>query len=228
MNNPDSGLTMKKDMRAPVRRLLILSCICLLGLNACSSWKGSGKAPEIAVLPELTCIAVLPTAVPVESSGALRNTESENLSDGAAYLDSVLAEILGSKEQFHLLSGYQIDGILDDPWGGRIQQLRAIAKATGCDGVLETTLNRYRQRVGTKLSAETPASVSFSMDLVGVEKEVVLWSASFDETQKALFDNILSFKEAESRGFKWITVEELTRKGVQSRLNGLPYYQKQE
>lgn len=215
-------------MRSPVRRLLILSCVCLLGLNACSSWKGSGKAPETQVLPELSCIAVLPTAVPVESSGTVLDSDVKNLWDGAAYIDSVLAEILAGKEQFHMLSDYQLDGILGDPWGGRLEQLRAIAKATGCDGVLETTLSRYRQRVGTDLSAETPASVSFSMDLVGVEQGIVLWSTSFDETQKALLDNILSFKEAESRGFKWITVQALTRKGVQSRLNGLPYYQKQE
>jgi len=211
-----------------VRRLLALLCICLFGLNACSSWKGSDETVEAQVLPELSCIAVLPTAVPVESTGIMLNTELKSLLAGAAYLDSVLAEELAGKEQFHILTDHQIDGILSDPWGGRIQQLRAISKATGCGGVLETTLSRYRQRVGTKLSAETPASVSFSMDLVGVEKGVVLWSTSFDETQQALFDNILSFKTAESRGFKWITAEELIRKGLQTRLEAFPYLQKQE
>lgn len=215
---------MEKDMRSPVRRLLILSCVCLLGLNACSSQKGSEEIREARVLPELSCVVVLPTVVPVEGGTTMPKAESKTLLDGAAYLDSVLAEVLGGKEKFHLLSDYQIDGILNDPWG-KLQQLQAIAKATGCEGVLETTLSRYRQRVGTELSAETPASVSFSMDLVEVEKGGVVWSASFDETQKALFDNILSFKQAESRGFKWITAQELTRKGVQSRLEKLPYNQ---
>ncbi|MBU0946477.1 MAG: hypothetical protein KJ804_01785 [Proteobacteria bacterium] len=207
-----------------MRRLLILACICLLGLTACSSWQGSEKIEEAQIFPELSCIAVLPATVPVESSGA--TAEGKSLVDGAAYLDSVLAELLAGKEQFHLLSGYQIDGILSDPWGGKKEQLRTIGKATGCEGVLETSLSQYRQRVGTELSAETPAAVSFSMDLVDVETGAVLWSASFDEAQKTLFENILSFKKAESRGFKWITVEELTRKGVQSRLAGFPYYQK--
>lgn len=211
-----------------MRSLLTLSCICLLGLNACTFWKGSEVVPEPRLLPELSCVVVLPTEVPVESDQAVSKTELQGLTEGATYIDSILAEMLGGKEQFHLLSDYQVDGILSDPWGGKMEQLQALAKATGCEGVLETTLSRYRQRVGTELSAETSAAVSFSMDLVAVNDGEVLWSASFDEAQKALLENILTFKKAESRGFKWITVEQLTRKGVESRLNDFPYYQKQE
>jgi hypothetical protein len=207
-----------------VRRLLVLLCICLLGLTACSSWQGSEKVQEAQVFPELSCIAVLPTALPVESSGA--TVDGKSLVGGAAYLDIVLAEFLGGKEQFNFLSAYQIDGILSDPWGGKKEQLHAIGKATGCEGVLETTLSRYRQRVGTELSAETPAAVSFSMDLVEAETGAVLWASSFDEVQKTLFENVLSFKKAESRGFKWITAQDLIRKGVQSRFARFPYYQK--
>ncbi len=214
-----------------MRRLLILACFCLLGsfvfgLNGCSSREGIGDVQEAKPLPELSCVAVLPTAVPVASGEALLNDDDKMLLEGAAYLDSVLADLLAGKAQFNLLNDNQIDGILNDPWGGRIQQLRAIGQATGCGGVLETTLSRYRQRVGSELSAETPAAVSFSMNLVGVEKGVVLWSASFNEAQKALFENIYSYKKSKSRGFKWVTVQDLTQTGVQSRLDELPYYKK--
>ncbi len=216
-----------------MRRLLILACFCLLGsfvlgLNGCFPRDGSGDVQEAKPLPELSCIAVLPTAVPVASGETLLKDDYKMLLEGAAYLDSVLADLLAGNAQFNLLNDNQIDGILTDSWGGRIQQLRAIGQATGCGGVLGTTLSRYRQRVGSELSAETPAAVSFSMNLVGVEKGVVLWSTSFDEAQEALFDNIFTYKKSKSRGFKWITVQDLTQRGVQSRLDELPYYQKQE
>ncbi len=214
-----------------MRQLIALSCVCLLGavflgLNGCAAPDGTKEAQEARPLPKLSCIAVIPTTIPVERGGIQQNAEDKKLLEGAAYLDSVLAEALQGKEQFLLLTSSQIDGILKDPWGGRKQQLQSIGQATGCEGVLQTTLSRYRDRVGSELSADTPASVSFSMDLVGVEQGGVLWSTSFDETQKALFDDILSFKKAESRGFKWITVRALAQKGVQSRLAEMPYYKK--
>ncbi len=208
-----------------MRRLLSVLCLFFFSLNGCSSPDSSESAKELESLPELSCVAVLPTAVPVSSSDTLTMTQKMDLKEGAAYLDSILTEELGSRTQFEILTENQLDAILGDPWGGRLQQVRTIGKATRCEAVLVTSLSKYRQRVGSTMSIETSAAAAFSMELISVEDGVVFWTTSFDETQKALFEDIFSYNKAEKRGFKWLTVEELSRDGMTSRLNEFPYFQ---
>ncbi|MEN8199554.1 MAG: hypothetical protein ABFR63_05715 [Thermodesulfobacteriota bacterium] len=177
------------------------------------------------VLPELSCVAVLPAAVPVSSSENLSSERKKSLLDGAGYLDSVLLGEVGSRPQFQLISEKQLSAILTDPWGGRARQIRDIGQATGCGGVLETTLSRYRQRVGSTKAVDSPASAAFSMELISVESGVVLWTSSYDETQQALTENIFSFGKAQQRGFRWLSVEELASSGMKHSLEGFPYFQ---
>ena len=61
------------------------------------------------------------------------------------------------------------------------------------------------------------------MELVRVDDGKVIWNGSFDETQESLLSNLLSFGKAQSRGFKWVTVEELVRQGVHERFAECPY-----
>ncbi len=257
-------------MRVIVKNILSLLCLVFLGslgvvLTGCSSLS-EGEQRAAMVLPELSCVAVLPTAVPVFSSdtiiaakdkgfresGAYIDTDSggdmqhqlltqsqpnvsssgivtaekkQSLQDGAVYIDSVLVEELGGRPEFQLLTESQLDAILSDPWGGRLQQVRDIGQATGCGGVLKTTISRYRQRVGGDVSVDTAASAAFSMELIGVESGVVAWTTSFDETQQPLSENIFSFRKAQNRGFKWLSVEDLTLGGVKNRLEEFPYFQ---
>lgn len=212
-------------MRSPVRKIFSVLCFLSFALSACSSLNKADPR-EIGPLPEVSCVAVLPTAVPIAYSTSLTAAQKKNMADGAAYLDSVMVEELGSRSEFRLLTENQLDAILGDPWGGKLQQVRDIGQATGCGAVLETSLSKYRERVGSKMSVETPAAAAFSMELIGVEQGVVLWTASFDESQKALFEDIFSFGTAKKRGFKWLSVQELSRDGLRSRLQEFPYFQK--
>ena len=207
-----------------MRKILSVLCFVSFALSACSSVQDNTK--EIGPLPELTCIVVLPTVVPVANSDTLSAARKKSMLEGAVFFDSVMGEELGDGSEYKLLTENQLDAILGDPWGGKLQQVRDIGNATGCGAVLETSLSRYRERVGSNMSVETPASVAFSMDLVGVESGNVLWSTSFDESQKALFEDIFSFDKAQKRGFKWLTVQELSRDGLKSRLQTFPYFQK--
>ena len=61
------------------------------------------------------------------------------------------------------------------------------------------------------------------MNLYDTRTKAVIWVADFNETQESLMDNLLSFGKAQSRGFKWITVEELVSQGIRERLADLPY-----
>lgn len=215
-------------MRLPVNKIILYVCICLfLGLSSCAGPNPS-DTKQVAELPEISCVAVLPVVVPVSASGTLSEENKQNLSDGAAFLDSLILEELDVKSEFKVLTSNQLDAILSNPWGGRVRQIADIGRATGCGAVLKTSISRYRQRVGNELSAEISASAAFSMDLLGVKSGTVLWSTSFDETQKALFDDIFSFSKAEQRGFKWLSVQELCGDAFKGRLAEFPYFQEEE
>ena len=204
----------------------ILCCISFM-LSACSSFY-EDEARELGPLPEISCVAVLPTAVPITYNDTLTAEGKKNISEGAAFLDTVLNDELGNRAEFQVLTQNQLDAIIGDLWSGRIQQINDVGRATKCGAVLEVSLNKYRERVGTAMSVENPAAASFSLELIEVEKGVVLWVSSFDETQKALFKDIFSFSKAQKRGFKWLSVEELSRDGMRGCLTGFPYFQKAE
>ena len=61
------------------------------------------------------------------------------------------------------------------------------------------------------------------MRLVNTRDGGVLWQSMFKETQQSLMSNLMSFDKAESRGFKWITVEELVRQGINEKIEECPY-----
>lgn len=211
-----------------MNRIIFCVYICFfLGLSACSTHRAS-DTKEASVLPPVSCVAVLPTLASVSDTGALSKTDGRNLEEGSVFLDSVLLEELGDRSEFKVLSENQLDAMLSNPWRGKTRQLKDLGQATGCGAVLEINISRYRHRVGGQMSAETPASVAFSMQLLGVKTGTVLWSTSFDETQKPLFEDIFSFSTAEKRGFKWLSAQELCRDGVDSRLAEFPYFQQEE
>lgn len=211
-----------------MKKVVSFLCVCfLLILSACATHNNK-ETKQVAELPALNCVAVLPTAVPVSAGSTIKNDNALSLEQGAVFLDSILREELGDRSEFKILSENRLGAILQNPWGGRIRQIRDIGAATGCEGVLETTVSRYRQRVGSEMSVDVPASAAFSMVLVGVKSGVVIWSTSFDEEQKALLDDLFSFHKAERRGFKWLSVEDLVRESVKLRLADFPYFQKSE
>lgn len=205
-------------------------CLCiglLFALSACAPHH-SNETQQVADLPEISCVAVLPVIVPISANTALTQVNKQTLHDGVAFIDTLLLAELDVKKEYKVLTENQLDAILSNPWGGRVDQVAAIGKATGCGAVLETSLVRYRQRVGNEMSAETSAAVAFSMELLSVKRGTVLWTTSFDESQKALFDDILSFSKAETRGFKWLSVEELSTYAINSRLAEFPYFQEED
>ena len=206
-----------------MRKFFSILCFISFALTACSSF--NDDPIKIGPLPEVSCVAILPTAIPVGNSDTLSAARKKSLIEGAVFCDSVIVAELGDRAEFKVLTENQLDAILDDPWGGRWQQVRDVGKATGCGAILKTSLSRYRERVGSEMSVETSASAALSLDLLGVERGVVFWSTSFDETQKALFDDIFSFDKAKRYGFKWLSVQDLSRDGLKSRLQKLPYFQ---
>jgi TolB-like protein len=94
-------------------------------------------------------------------------------------------------------------------------RLRQLGEAVYADAVLIGRVRRFRERVGDEWGVKSPASVAFALELVDVRRGDVIWSASFDETQKSLSENIFAIGDIISeRGVRWLTAEQLAHEGV--------------
>ena len=89
------------------------------------------------------------------------------------------------------------------------------------DAVIVPRVRRYRERVGDEWGAKSPASVSFVLDLVDVRRGDVIWSATYDETQKSLTENIFALGDIGTRGVRWLSAEQLAQEGVKKAVGQL-------
>lgn len=169
------------------------------------------------------CVLVLPVETAVNQQPEVSYQEAAVLEQGAAFMDSVIAELLVGRDHVRVLSERQVTALMPQSSGTRLALMKKIGSELQCEAVLTTTLSTYRQRVGGSLGAEDPASATFSMHLFDARDGTLVWSAQFKETQQSLFSDILSFGKASSRGFKWITVEELVRQGLAEKIEACPY-----
>lgn len=92
----------------------------------------------------------------------------------------------------------------------------------GADHVMVGLNWRFKQREGGPLTADSPASVAFSVFLVNVASKELVWAGHFDRTQEALSDNLRSVRLFFKTGIKWLTAEELAEFGVDKVLKDVP------
>jgi len=105
--------------------------------------------------------------------------------------------------------------------GAAANRLRQIGEMVYADAVLTGRVQRYRERVGDEWGARSPASVAFVLDLVDVRRGDVIWSATFDETQKSLSENIFAFGDISERGVRWLSADQLAQDGVKKAVGQL-------
>ena len=201
---------------------LLTCCLLTMFLVSCSSKQAADSEPP-QIIESISRIAVLPVRTLAEEGAELSGTEREVLKSGAAYADSVLQDELSGNARVHLVSQAELNGLASGVTGGLAAAIANIGRELNCDAVLLTTMRRFKQRLGGEYGVDEPASSSFEMSLVETATQRVIWVADFNETQESLMDNILSFGKAQSRGFKWITVENLTAQGIRERLAECPY-----
>jgi hypothetical protein len=112
----------------------------------------------------------------------------------------------------------RIDETKDTP----LMLARELGKRIGADYILVGNVWRYRDRTGSPVAAETPASVSFAVYLVDVASGQMLWSNVFSETQHSLSENVLQAKGFFEMGGKWVTADELALYGVKEMFKRFP------
>ncbi|MBU0483269.1 MAG: hypothetical protein KKB30_01985 [Proteobacteria bacterium] len=162
-------------------------------------------------------IAVLPVISHIEGKKKSGYPEEQEI------LNKVVADFFINHKSVVIVSESQKEALAADFAGDHAALAQNIGTKLDCDALLTIDLSRFRQREGGDYSSNTPASIAFEFRLIDLKNGSILCSGIFDETQQSLFENLWGFSKSISRGFKWITVEELAREGVIEKFSNCSY-----
>lgn len=212
-----------------IHRSLTLGLLCLsLASFGCSKGTTNTNAPDPDSGFAVTCVAVLPAASYVNFDETIPAAEKSELENGTQVMDRLLAKQFSSRSDVRLASDGQISGMDRNLPAQPLARARVIGDRLSCNAVLETTLRRYKDRVGGEYTAKDPASVAFDYRLIALPDGTVLCRGSFDEVQKSVMENLYNFKAATERGFTWVTAEQLMKEGIRVRMGECRYLADEE
>ena len=196
-----------------------LALVFLL-LTACSSGNLQSRHSSDLEARRIRRIAVVPPGVlsgepraktPQGTALDARNSDR----DTGEILARITYSALAALPSWQIVSDSEVREVASTlPPGVEAARMRQLGQMVYADAVMIGRVHRYRERVGDEWGAKSPASVSFVLDLIDVRRGDVIWSASFDETQKSLSDNIFAIGDIGQRGIRWLTAEQLTQEGV--------------
>ena len=218
-------------MKHAGRLMIAVLCAALAGCSS-STPNVPSRVPFIGNTPDLEVHAVKSIkTVRVSRIAVMPLLESPSNNNGTIVegaAETVTAELIG---QVELAGGWE--AIPEADVADAMQKLPpltlanqetvaiSLGKALNADVVLFGTVNRFRERVGVAYAAQTPASVQFTLHAVQIQSGQVVWTARFDRTQKALFENVfnlVSFVKSEGR---WVKADELAQDGVHEAIDNL-------
>ncbi len=194
----------------------------LLLLSSCAHQVSRSTADNPKETVPLSCLVVMPVIVPYQAEQQIPGRRGD-LQKGAVYLDSLLKRKLNFSRVKKVLYSETLSTVTAGDQGGRLGIIQQVSKNMGCPYVLVSSMSRFRQRQGGTMAVDEPASAAFELTIIDTATGKSLWGASFNETQASLSENLLSFTKVKSRGFAWITVEELVSVGTDEKLKECPY-----
>ena len=103
-----------------------------------------------------------------------------------------------------------------------------IGRALEADAVIAGNIYRFRERIGTQYSVDSPASVAFDIHLIRVADGHLLWRGHFNETQRSLSENLFRIGTFLRRKARWITAQEMAMSGLEDVLKTFPNSDKSE
>lgn len=157
----------------------------------------------------------------VFSAGDVENFAVDILTDR-------LISIIKSRKDFELIPPGQVQGAIsvllsaDKTELSERNILVKIGRSLYADTVLAGHIYRFKDRVGTRYSVDSPASVAFDIHFVDVSKGSILWAGNFDETQRSLSENLFKIGTFLKRKGSWITAEEMAVSGLEDVLYRFP------
>lgn len=143
------------------------------------------------------------------------------------YMTKQLMAFLKGKTSYTLIppeatKGTQSPIISEDVGISERRLLAEMGKSLQADAVISGMIYRFRQRIGTVFSVDTPASVAFGIHFIRVADGRLLWVGHFDETQHSLSENLFKLTTFLSRGGRWLSAEELAISGLHEIMASLP------
>jgi hypothetical protein len=206
---------MRRRLLLP-RRFLVASI--LLAVAGCNPFHRSQPLPE-----RVDHIAVMPIESLARTS-ATPPVPEEHLAPGAAA--AVTAAVYGaltSSPEWRVVPDLTVAQALTHlkGEGDLASRARALGKEVGADAVLFGTVSRYVERVGAEYGAQRPASVAFTLSLISVASGKMLWTGSFDQTQKPLSTNLFNWWQFWRGGPRWFTAQEFANLGAEHLLQNL-------
>lgn len=144
-----------------------------------------------------------------------------------AHMTQQLLSLLHAKTTYTLIPPGAGEGIRSQILSDRISVsdrdlLLEMGRKLGADAVVTGTIYRFRQRIGTRYAADTPASVAFDLHLIRVSDGHIVWVGHSDETQDPLFNNLLKLSSFVERGGGWLTAEELATSELKKSMATFP------
>jgi TolB-like protein len=139
-----------------------------------------------------------------------------------------LISIIKSRKDFELIPPNQAQGAMSVLMAADKSELLErdmfvkIGRALYADAILVGHVYRFKDRVGTRYSVDSPASVAFDIHLIDVSKGSMLWVGHFDETQRPLSENLFKIGTFLRRKGIWITAEEMAVSGLEDVLQTFP------
>jgi hypothetical protein len=97
-----------------------------------------------------------------------------------------------------------------------------LGKALSADAVLAGFVYRFRDRVGTAYGVDSPASVAFDLHLIEIPGGRVAWSASADDTQLSLSEDLFQVGKFIERRGKWVTAPDMARQALDAAFADFP------
>jgi hypothetical protein len=172
---------------------------------------------RIAVLPSQASGASAPK-VPFGTAPDQKSSERDAPENLAKFVYSAMVAL----PNWQIVSESEVREVSESARAaGDAARLKQIGEMVYADAVIVGRLLRYRERVGDEWGAKSPASVAFVLDLIDVRRGDVIWSSRFDETQKALSDNIFALGDIGQRGIRWLSADQLAQEGVKKAVGQL-------
>jgi hypothetical protein len=210
-----------------------LISLCLVG---CSPTQPTTEHTS-AYFPDIDSILIVPfryvahgreidTSVRCSICGAI--FQSGPVEAGAdKYMTKQLVALLKGKTDCKLILPGTAEGVrskmlAEDVRMSQRSLLVGMGKRLQADAVISGTIYRFRQRMGTTLSVDTPASVAFCIHLTRVADGHLIWVRHFDETQRSLSEDLFKLRTFVKRGGGWLTAEELAVFGLHKAMASFP------
>ncbi|MFI5395933.1 MAG: hypothetical protein ACHQ9S_10410 [Candidatus Binatia bacterium] len=196
----------------------LLGALVLVVLTGCNPFH---RIPRIS--EPISLLAVMP----MESVERVSATPAEGVEslppDAARKVTAEVYGVLTSSSDWRVVPDLTAMQALSriKPGGDLASRARALGQEVGADGALFGTVSRYVERVGTGYGARQPAAVAITLQLISVKSGKILWSGSFDETQRPLSSNLFNWWQFWRGGPRWFTAQEFARLGVEHLLRDL-------